>query len=838
MKTKKLLILLVLLFLTVNANAFLYFEIDGIYYIIDEHEKYAKIGSGDNNLYDVVIPEFLTIDNEKYPVTQIDEYAFSGSNLVSVTIPNSVKNIGKWAFSWCPNLTTVTIGNGLESIRMDAFERSNKISTVNISDIESWCKITFETIYSNPLSIARHLYMNGSEVNEIVIPNSISSIEKYAFYNCQSLTSVTIPKSVTSIGMQAFWGCSITKVNISDVEAWCKIDFANASANPLSNNPHLYLNNTEVTNLKIPNSITAIKDYSFYGCGGLNSIDIPNSVESIGENAFVGCDMTSVTIPNSVRSIGMHAFEGCSLTSVDIPESVIQMGDSAFCGCIYMTSAIINSQIIADYAFDRCKSLNSLTIGSETTSIGKCAFRRSNITTLKIGDGVTTIDRNAFSSCKSLTSLEIGKNVTYIETGAFLNCNGLSSIVVNEGNKAYDSRNNCNAIIHTITNELVLGCQNTIIPNDIISIGDMAFYACSNLSSIFIPNGVTKIGQDAFADCISLPSINLPNKLSSIGKDAFGGCIGLNSIIIPNSVEFIGDDAFYGCTGLTSMIIPSNVKEIGYGIFTSCDGLTSIVVEEGNSSYDSRNNCNAIINSKTDELIAGCQKTIIPNDVKGIGKEAFYCCGGLTSANIPNGVTNIGDYAFFGCTGLTSVNIPNGVTKINEGTFSFCEGLSTLNIPNSVTSIGEIAFWGCTNLSSIVIPNSITNIGCEAFSECTYLKDVYCEAEQLSSEEDGPGLYADEYAFGYYWDLGPITLHVPEVSMDLYLTTEPWKNLANIIPLTDDDPKSTEIPSLKSDNNIYHVEVYTLDGKRMSHPKRGLNIIRMSDGKTKKMIMR
>lgn len=838
MKTKKFLILLVLLFLTVNANAFIQVDIDGIYYIIDEHEKYARIGAGHNNLYEVVIPEFLTIDDEKYPVTQIDEYAFSGSNLVSVTIPNSVKNIGKWAFSWCPNLTTVTIGNGLESIRMDAFERSNKISTVNISDIESWCKITFETINSNPLSIARHLYMNGSEVNEIVIPNSISSIEKYAFYNCQSLTSVTIPKSVTSIGMQAFWGCSITKVNISDVEAWCKIDFANASANPLSNNPHLYLNNTEVTNLKIPNSITAIKDYSFYGCGGLNSIDIPNSVESIGENAFVGCDMTSVTIPNSVRSIGMHAFEGCSLTSVDIPESVIQMGDSAFCGCIYMTSAIINSQIIADYAFDRCKSLNSLTIGSETTSIGKFAFRRSNITTLKIGDGVTTIGRNAFSSCKSLKSLEIGKSVAYIEDFAFQLCGSLSSIIVNEGNVVYDSRNNCNAIIHKLEKELVLGCQNTTIPNDIISIGDAAFLGCTNLPSLSIPNGVTKIGYDAFGDCSSMSTVSIPNSVVSIGKDAFEGCTGLKSIIIPHSVEFIGEGAFSGCTGLTSMTIPSNVKEIGYGIFTYCDGLSSIVVEDGNSSYDSRNNCNAIINSKTDELIAGCQNTIIPNDVKGIGRLAFYFCGGLKSANIPNGVTNIGEYAFSGCGGLTSVNIPDGVTKIDEGAFYFCEGLSSVNIPNSVTYIGNFAFESCTGLTSIIIPSSVKYIGWYAIADCVNLSDIYCEAEILSAEEDGLGLYADVDAFGYYWDLGPITLHVPEVSMDLYLTTEPWKNLANIIPLTDDDPKSTEIPSLKSDNNIYHVEVYTLDGKRMSHPKRGLNIIRMSDGKTKKMIMR
>lgn len=239
MKTKKLLILLVLLFLTVNANAFIQVEIDGIYYTIDEQEKNARVEFGYNNFSEFVIPDFLTIEDEKYPVTQINEQAFSGCKMVSVTIPNSVKKIGKWAFAWCPNLTTVTIGNGLESIGEDAFEYSNKISKVNISDIESWCKISFANNYSNPVSIARNLYMNGFEVNEIVIPNSITSIGNYAFYWCNNLSSVSIPNSVTSIGESAFNGCGLTKVNISDLESWCNIDFYNYSANPLNKNAHL-----------------------------------------------------------------------------------------------------------------------------------------------------------------------------------------------------------------------------------------------------------------------------------------------------------------------------------------------------------------------------------------------------------------------------------------------------------------------------------------------------------------------------------------------------------------------------------------------------------------------
>ena len=185
---------------------------------------------------------------------------------------------------------------------------------------------------------------------------------------------------------------------------------------------------------------------------------------------------------------------------------------------------------------------------------------------------------------------------------------------------------------------------------------------------------------------------------------------------------------------------------------------------------------------------------------------------------------------------MNSVDIPNSVTIIGDNAFYKCYCLTSLTIPNSVTTLGEYAFQHCTELTSIIIPNSVKYIGWDAFSDCANLSDVYCEAEKLSAEEEGLGLYADVDAFGSYWDLGPITLHVPEMSIEQYRTTEPWKYIRNIVALKDDDPKS-DIKALKT-GDVNLVDIYTIDGKRISHPQRGLNIIRMSDGSTKKVLVK
>ena len=314
---------------------------------------------------------------------------------------------------------------------------------------------------------------------------------------------------------------------------------------------------------------------------------------------------------------------------------------------------------------------------------------------------VTSIDENAFYCCDNLTSIDIPNSITKIGNFAFGNCPVLTSIVVESGNPRYDSRNNCNAIIETADNTLIAGCKNTIIPNSVILIGERAFE----------------------------------------------GCDGLTSIVIPNSVTAIGNKAFYSCDGLTSVNIPNSVTAIGKGVFESCDELACFVVESGNPRYDSRNNCNAIIETADNTIIVGCKNTIIPNSVTAIGEWAFSYCYGLTSITIPNSVIAIGNGAFEGCIGLTRVDISN-----------------------SVTSIGRYAFLNCGGLTSIVIPNSVTSIGKNAFNNCWMLTDVYCYIADLSGVSCGNELFYTDFSSDY----SNRTLHVLQGTADAYRADENW----------------------------------------------------------------
>ena len=281
-------------------------------------------------------------------------------------------------------------------------------------------------------------------------------------------------------------------------------------------------------------SVTSIEDDAFNRCSSLTGIEIPNSVTSIGQGAFVYCSsLTSVEIGNSVTSIGDYAFSNCSsLTGIQIPNSVTSIGEGAFSSC-NLTSVEIGNSVtsIGDYAFSNCSSLTSVIIGNSVTSIGEGAFVYcSSLTSIQIPNSVTSIGEWALGYCSSLTSIEIGNSVTSIGNNAFAYCESLTNIVVDYDNAVYESRNGCNAIIETASNTLIAGCKNTIIPNGVTSIGDIAFNGCSSLTSIQIPNSVTSIGDWAFAYCSGLSSIEIPNSVTSIGDRAFYGCSSLTKI--------------------------------------------------------------------------------------------------------------------------------------------------------------------------------------------------------------------------------------------------------------------------------------------------------------------
>ena len=325
--------------------------------------------------------------------------------------------------------------------------------------------------------------------------------------------------------------------------------------------------------------------------------------------------------------------------------------------------------------------------------------------------------------------------------------------------------------------------------NDII--GSYMFYnpdyspisPCA-ISKINLPNSVTGIEEGAFKSCTRLTDINIPNSVTSIGPETFKSCTSLTDINIPNSVTSIGERAFSGCTSLTDINIPNSVTSIEWATFSHSTSLTDIN---------------------------------IPDAVKSIEPETFSGCTRLTDINIPNSVTSIGYEAFYNCTRLTDINIPNSVTSIGYEAFYNCTRLTDINIPNSVTSIERSTFYSCTSLTDINIPNSVTSIGEQAFYNCDNLKSVYMNAST-------PPFIGSQAFHNISKDL---TIYIPRGSYTAY-----WLSYWGNYNLVEYDPTDIQGVTTSAHNGVE--KYFSIDGRPLPGPCKGVNIIQDTDGKTRK----
>ena len=759
----------------------------------------------------------------------------------SYTVPNNVTKITTEAFAGCYLLSSLAIPNSVMSIGQDAFDLVANVIYTGAANGSPWGARSINGYVDGYLiygdNTKKQLYACLSSANGAVrLPNSVVNIGDEAFYGCNKIISVNIPMNVASIGDFLFWGC----VNLHEIH-WEVKTLANFNTNTPFYNQNGYDLRNQISSFifgenveyipanlcknmyslakiickgetppqlgtnAIPSSVGAI----YPPCGTvevyknawsnfsskIQNMPLPYSVSGNVNNNTMGkvivpkdmCDDMSVI---ASPFIGYH-FVQWSDGNTDNPRTLNLVKDTTFTAIFSINEeGTCGNQVIwkLENGVLRISGTGPMTDYNHSIS-APWSSSRSLIYSIVIEKSVTSIGDYAFDGCTGLTSVTIPNSVTSIGDNAFYNCSSLTSVT---------------------------------IPNSVTSIGRSAFASCRSLTSVTIPNSVTSIGSSAFIYCTGLTSVTIPNSVTSIGESAFYGCTGLekvnttdisawcrisfdgissnplsyakhlyingvavNSLVIPNNINVIGKYVFYNCTGLTSVTIPNSVTLIGESAFRGCSGLTSIVVENGNTVYDNRNNCDAIIETATNTLIVGCQNTIIPNSVTSIGYGAFFYCSGLTSMTIPNSVTNIGGQAFEGCSGLTSVrwnakncNSYNFGDKVASFIFgdevevipaSLCSGmkrLSSIRIPVKVKSIGKDAFKGCdsiasviwnakncnsynfgsqvesflfgedvesipntlcsgmSQLTSIVIPNSVKKIGNDAFNGCSNLQTL------------------------------------------------------------------------------------------------------------------
>lgn len=563
--------------------------------------------SGCSSLEEIAIPNSVTL---------LDEVTFSGcTSLKNAIIGDGVPEIGYSAFKACTALESVTIGNGVLQIQQNAFKDCTALKKVNIRDIGAWCSISFYDYHENPLYNAGTLYLNGSLVTNLVIPDTVTEINRYAFFKCSSITSLSISDSVTKIGKfafsqcdslksidtgdgvsnigeRAFFSCDLLEVvtigssvsvieedafylsnaiketHIRDLEAWCKISFTYTTSNPLYNKIPLYLNGSPITRLVIPDTITEIKESAFEACTSITEVVFPNGLTKIGNYAFENCSsIKSVSLPDSLIEIGDCAFYACTLLeSITFPERVTYIGGSAFAHCGFLTSVRIPNSVETIFAstFTGCTFIeyaeydNALYLGNENNPY---------FILIKAKD-------------KSITSCTIHENTKIIAGSAF----SYSAIV------------------------------EIIIPSSVRSIMDHAFMSCEELERVVILEGTTSIGEHAFSDCYSLTGISLPKSISHIERGAFysssvknvfisdlnawcnitfdyndsnplfrGASLYLNAVlvtelIIPDTITEIKNFTFFGCSSITSIKIHDKVSHIGYCAFASMKSIKEIVI--------------------------------------------------------------------------------------------------------------------------------------------------------------------------------------------------------------------------------------------------------------------
>ena len=621
-------------------------------------------------------------------VEAIGDYAFYGyRGLTSLTIPDSVTSIGDNAFYGCHGLTSVLIPDSIVTIGESAFANCQRLTAVYITDLANWCAIEFANQYANPLCNARNLYLDGTLMTELVIPEGVEAIGNHAFRNCWGITAMAIPDSVTSIGESAFSDCSRSLESILV-----------AKGNPVYHSVGNCLIHTEskalilgCKNSVIPSdgSVTSIGDRAFRNCWGITAMAIPDSVTSIGDYAFYYCtSLTTVTIPDSVTSIGTYSFGYCmSLTAVTIGEGTADIGTHAFYQCTSLTTVTIPDSVISigSYAFVDCTSLtyyeydNAYYLGNDQNPYHALIKAKDTaITSVTIHPSTKVIAGVAFYHCTSLTTVTIPDSIGAIGSAAFSECTSLTAVHIT------DLANWC-AIefgdgganpLYYAKNLYLEGALVTdlVIPEGVETIGNHTFYDCTHITTVTIPDSVTSIGDYAFYHCTSLTSVTIGDSVTSIGDEAFYYCKSLTTVTIPDSVTSIGDSAFLGCSSLTTATIPSSVTSIGDRAF---DGCTSLTCHEYGNAYYLGNDLNpyhVLIKAKSTYISS---VTIHPS-TKGIASSAFRDCRLLTTVTIPSSVTSIGWYAFWNCSSLTSVTFADTdtwyVTTSAEDAANFAGG--------------------------------------------------------------------------------------------------------------------------------------------------------------------
>ena len=534
---------------------------------------------------------------------------------------------------------------------------------------------------------------------------------------------------------------------------------------------------TYVTNNGVTYTLTAIDRYAFHNCREMTAVTIPITVTTVDDGAFANCyKLEYIDMYNNIDYVGYDAFRG-TIWLDNQPDGVVYVGKAAYLykGTMPDNTSIVireGTTCISGYAFQNCRKMTSITLPNSVKTIGYRSFAQCHgLTSITLPENVQTLGWAGFEYCIGLTEVTIPGSLPTIDPRAFAGCTALTSVTICNGVKGIDFEafEDCSAL------------ESIYIPESIELISYEVFAGCNNLSSIQVATGNSKYDSRENCNAINVTETNMM-------------IVGCANSFIPNTIESIGFYAFQDCAPLTSIFIPSSVTLVYGNSFAGCTGLTSIQVDNANTVYDSRGNCNAVIETATNTLVAGCKTTVIPNSVttigsrafkdhttltgiiippsvKEIGSQAFGGCKGLESIELPNSLTVIGSHAFNGCTGLTSLVIPNSVKETDYCSFYGCTGLTSLTLSDSLVRVGIMSFYNCTRLPSVTIPATVNYVGYDAFGGCNALTTATCLAT-MPPQVTSSIFSSSTYNYG--------RLRVPITSVEDYQAANYWNRFKTI----------------------------------------------------------
>lgn len=518
----------------IGNNVFEYTNITSIAF----PESLTSIGSSAfyqcSSLKKVEVPTleaWLNMQFDSYwssPMNYADTLYIGGELLTNLVIPEGTTAIGNYLFKNCKNLQSVTIPASLTSIGTEAFYNCQKLKKVYVPTLEDWLEISFGNWSATPMCNADDLYIGGSPLTTLVLPEGTTEIDAYRFRNCKSLQSVTFPASLTSIGESVFNGCeSIKKVSIPTLDAWLGITFTGSGSNPLHNssaeNRTLYIGGKPLERLVLPEGMTTINRSQFSGCTTLTSIDFPDTLTTIGEYAFQYCpNIKSVTLPDGVHTVGESAFTGGVDVEFHLPDNITSAKSGSFgynSPILFVTPGSVTMSTLlnlnsTNYAFCDPSDPDWLWKYDEN-GVRMLGGYRGKKTSITLPAGVTAIADNAFDHERDdkLVSIIIPEGYEHIGRWAF-QANNLSYISLP-------------STLRIIESHAFWGCDFTAIqlPEGLETIGKEAFSACHDLTSLTIPSTVTRIDDIIANEHSDITTVVLPAEIEYIAPNAFGGSL-------------------------------------------------------------------------------------------------------------------------------------------------------------------------------------------------------------------------------------------------------------------------------------------------------------------------